>query len=280
MPSPLWAPLCLLAACHLLTGCDKRTADEKGKAYAEQKLGFVAGAAKVLEDKGNGLGKSVGTGLGQVVRGTGSGVKDVVNPPVKVELGSELSSSGIKVLQAHEGDASGDTRGVLVYLDFPQPFAGQLRLHAFAKGNAELGRAELVDALNQAAGSQKYLTFPFPSDMRLSQVENYVLHLGTSKTVSLNAALEQSGIALSQLKEQGAEVSVYAIFDKPFTGALQLRAQNAEGAEVGRSPATAKLTFAADSASYLSFKFDARTPFQNVTRYTLHTVAPAKATQP
>jgi hypothetical protein len=264
----------------VLAGCDKRSADEKGKAYAEQKLGFMEGAAKVLEDKGNGLGKSVGTGLGQVVRGTGSGVKDVVNPPVKVVLGNELSSSGIKVLQAHEGDASGDTRGVLVYLDFAQHFEGRVRLHAFAKGNAELGRAELGDALNQAAGSQKYLTFPFPSDMRLSQVESYVLHIGSSKTVSLSSSLEQSGIALSQLKEQGVEVSVYAIFGKPFSGGLQLRAQNAEGAEVGRSPSTAKLTFAADSASYLSFKFDARTPFENVTQYTLHDVTPAKPTQP
>jgi hypothetical protein len=287
MRLPPWGSVVdLLALCSLmglnlgLVACDKRTPEEKGKDYAEQKLGFVEGAAKVLEDKGKGLGKSVGKGVGEVVKGTGSGVKDVVHPPVKVELGSELNGSGVKVLQGHEGDASGDTRGVVVYLDFPQRFDGRLRLHALGENNAELGRAELAEPLRQPAGSQKNLTFPFPADMRLSQVTSYVLHVGSSKTLSLDTGLEQSGITLSQLKEQGTEVSVYAIFAKPFNGGLQLRAKSAEGVELGRSPATAKLTFAADSANYLSFKFDARTPFDNVTQYTLHSVAPAKPTKP
>jgi hypothetical protein len=270
------AGLGVLTCCVLLGACDKRTPEEKGKDYAEEKLGFVEGAAKVLEDKGKGLGKSVGKGVSEVVKGTGSGVKDVVHPPVTVEVGSDLSGTGIKVQQAHEGDALGNTRGVVVYLDFPQRFEGKLRLSALADGGSELGRAELVDGLSQPAGSQKNLTFPFPGDMRLSQVKNYVLHVGVSKSVTLDAGLADSGIALSQLKEQGTEVSVYAVFGKPFAGGLQLRAQSAEGTELGRSPASGKLTYAADSASYLSFQFDARTPFDNVAKYTLHSVAPAK----
>jgi hypothetical protein len=268
----------LCVAFGLALACDKRTPEEKGKDYAEQKLGFVEGAAKVLEDKGKGLGQSVGKGVGGVVRGTGAGVKDVVHPPVKVDVGTELSTSGIKVLQGHEGDASGNTRGVVVYLEFPQKFEGKLRLHAMGENNAELGRAELTDAVSQPSGSQKNFTFPFPGDMRLSAVTGYVLHVGSSKTVALDAGLTDSGIALSQLKESGGEVSVYAIFAKPFSGGLQLRAKSADGVELGRSPATAKLTYAADSAQYLSFKFDARTPLDNVASYTLYSVAPAKAT--
>jgi len=270
----------VLAVLALVVACDKRTPEEKGKDYAEQKLGFVEGAAKVLEEKGKGLGQSVGKGVGEVVKGTGSGVKDVVHPPVTVEVASELSATGIKVLQAHEGDDSGGTRGVVVYFEFPQRFEGRLRLHALGDKAAELGRADLTDAVSQPAGSQKNFTFPFPGDMRLSQVKSYALHAGSNKTVSLDASLSQSGITLSQLKEQGEEVSVYAIFAKPFSGGLQLRAKSAEGAELGRSPATAKLTYAADSASYLSFKLDARTPFANVTEYTLHSVAPAKPSKP
>jgi hypothetical protein len=270
-----WGPL-LCVAVAFAPACDKRTPEEKGKDYAQEKLGFVEGAAKVLEDKGKGLGQSVGKGVGGVVRGTGAGVKDVVHPPVKVELGTELSTSGLKVLQGHEGDVSGDTRGVVVYLEFPQKFEGRLRLHAVGENNAELGRGELGDVVSQAAGSQKNFTFAFPSDMRLGAVTSYVLHVGSSKTIALDAALAESGIALSQLKETGGEVSVYAIFAKPFGGGLQLRAKSADGVELGRSPATAKLTYAADSAQYLSFKFDQRTPLDNVTSYTLHSVAPAK----
>jgi hypothetical protein len=73
---------------------------------------------------------------------------------------------------------------------------------------------------------------------------------------------------------------VYVIFGKAFNGGLQLRAKTAEGTELGRSPATAKLRYVADSAQYLSFNFDARTPLENVTQYTLHSVAPAKPTAP
>jgi hypothetical protein len=269
--------ICALAA---LGGCDRRTPEEKGKDYAEQKLGFVEGAAKVLEEKGKGLGQSVGKGVGEVVKGTGSGVKDVVHPPVQVELGSDLRGSGLKVLQAHEGDALGATRGVVLYLDFPQRFEGRLRLAALGESDAELGRADFGDSLSQAAASQKSVTFGFPPDMRLSQVKRYVLHAGNNKTIALDAALSSSGIALSQLKEQGHEVTVYAIFDKAFIGGLQLRARSAEGAELGRSPATSKLTLAADSAQYLSFKLDEHTPIENVTQYTLHSVAPAKPTTP
>lgn len=260
-----------------LAGCDKRTPEEKGKDYAEEKLGFVEGAAKVLEDKGKGLGKSVGKGVTEVVKGTGSGVKDVVHPPVTVEVGADLTSSGIKVQQAHEGDALGSTRGIVVYLDFPQRFDGKLRLSAVGEGGAELGRADFPEVLSLPAGTQKNFTFPFPGDMRLSQVKSYALHVGATKSVSLDAALAESGLVLSQLKEQGTEVSVYAVFNKPFTGGLQLRAQSAEGTELGRSPASGKLTYATDSASYLSFQFDARTPFDNVAKYTLYSVAPSAA---
>lgn len=279
----MWkAPRVISICCTLglALACDKRTPTEKGKDYAEEKLGFVEGAAKVLEDKGKGLGKSVGKGVSEVVRGTGSGVKDVVNPPVKVAVGGDLASAGIKVLQSHEGDGSGNTRGVVVYLDFPQRFEGRLRLHALGENNAELGRAEIADAVSQPAGSQKTFTFPFPADMRLSSVTSYALHAGSNKTVTLDAGLTDSGITLSQLKETGKEVSVYVLFQKPFKGGLQLRAKNAEGEELGRSPATAKLSYAADSAQHLSFDLDARTPLENVTQYTLHSVAPAKPAAP
>jgi hypothetical protein len=55
-----------------------------------------------------------------------------------------------------------------------------------------------------------------------------------------------------------------------------LRAKSAEGVEVGRSPSSTKLTYAADSAEYLSFKFDPRTPLGSAAQFTLHGVEPRK----
>jgi hypothetical protein len=260
----------------LAAACDKRTPEEKGKDYAEEKLGFVEGASKVLEDKGKGIGQSVGKGVGDVVKGTGSGVKDVIQSPVKVELGADLGSTGVKIMQAHEGDQKNDTRGVVVYLDFPQAFAGRLRLHAVGADKADIGRADLADNLTQAAGSQQNFTFPFPGDMRLSKVDHYVLHMTPPKSVSADATLIQAGLSLSQLKEQGSDVSIYIVFADAYTGGLQLRAKTADGQEIGRSEATEKLKQVADSAGFFTFKFDARAPLATATQYSLHSATPKK----
>jgi hypothetical protein len=256
------------------SACDRRTPEERGKDYAKEKLGFVEGASKVLEDKGKSLGQSVGKGVGDTVKGTGSGVKDALYSPVKVELEAALGGK-LTVLKAHESDGSGNTRDVVVALEFPQRFEGRLRLHALGAGSApaELGRAEPAENFSQIAGSQRSVTFQFPGDTRLSKVSTYVLHATPPKNIALDAALSDSGIALSQLKEQGTDVSVYAIFGKPFNGTLELRAKNAEGQEVGRSERLEKLKQDADSATFFTFKFDARTPFASVTQFTLHGVA-------
>src|SRR4051812_42175085 len=86
----------------------------------------------------------------------------------------------------HEGDQTAGTRGVVVSLDFPQRFDGRLRLHALDNDKNELGRADLAENFNQAAASQRNVTFPFPADMRLSKVSLYVLHGTPPKTVTLD----------------------------------------------------------------------------------------------
>jgi len=270
----------LLCGLVLLSSCDKRTAEEKGKQYADEKLGFVQGAAEVLEKNGKKLGQTVGKGVGEVVKGTGSGVKDVVHAPVSVSVAGELAGAGLKVLQAHEGEDSAAGRGVVVLLDFAKHFEGKLRLQALAAGGVEVGRAEPPESLNEPAGAQKSLVFAFASDVRLSKVESYVLRAGVSKLLAVDASVEKSGVILSQLKENGSEVSVYVQIEKAFEGGLQLRARTAEGAEVGRSEPSERIEREAQSGGYITFKFDARTPLSSVNQYTLYAVTPAKPKQP
>jgi hypothetical protein len=260
---------CVVGLGVVVSSCDRRTPEERGKDYAKEKIGFVEGASKVLEEKGKSLGQSVGKGVGDTVKGTGSGVKDAMYSPVTVELDAALAGK-LKVLKAHEGDASGPMRNVAVSLEFPQRFDGRLKLVALGADRSELGRAEPADNFAQIAGSQRNVTFEFPSDTRLSKVSTYVLRMTPPKVVALDAGLSSSGIALSQLKEQGSEVSLYAVFSKPYTGSLELRAKNTEGQEVGRSERHEKLKQTADSASFFTFKFDARTPLATVTEFTLH----------
>jgi hypothetical protein len=62
------------------------------------------------------------------------------------------------------------------------------------------------------------------------------------------------------------------VFAKGYRGALELRAFDGDGGELGRSNPTDKLEEAPDSAKHLVFKFDPATPMARAERYVLHPV--------
>jgi hypothetical protein len=262
------AAVCAASLC--VVGCDDRTAEEKGRDYAEEKVGFAEGAAGVLEDKGKGLGESIGKGVGDLVKGTGSALKDVVHPPVTVKPAPGMEEKGIRVIQAHEGEDDLDKRNVVAYLEFPKAFHGRLQLRAFDAEGQETGRSDVSPNVSQAAGTNENVTFGFPGDMRLSKVDHCLLHALEPKTV--NTGLP--GVKVSQLKEDGQQVSVYVVFEKSYRGGLQLRAANRAGEEIGRSEPTSKLAQDADTASHLSFTFDANAPLADSASYALHKAKP------
>jgi hypothetical protein len=59
-------------------------------------------------------------------------------------------------------------------------------------------------------------------------------------------------------------VTVYAVFGAPFSRRVELRAQDADHAELGRSEREAALSQPRDSARYVTFRFDPRTPLEQV----------------
>ncbi len=262
-----------LLACASVA-CDDRSAEQKGRDYADEKVGFAEGAAKVLEEKGKGLGTSVAKGVGDLVKGAGSATKDVIHPTVEVALDEAVTTAGVKLLTAHEGESRPDARVVVVSLSFAKAFEARLLLTALGEDGAELARATTEKNVVQAAESQEGFALAFPADTRLSKVSSYRLERLAAKAVTLDAALEGRGLALSQLKEEGPQVTIYIVFEKAYRGGLQLRAQDAGGKELGRSGATEALKQGADSATFLSFDFDARAPLATAATYTLHAAKP------
>ncbi|MCB9653768.1 MAG: hypothetical protein H6729_06525 [Deltaproteobacteria bacterium] len=250
------------------TSCEERTAEEKGRDYAEKKVGFAEGAARVLQDKGKGLGESVGKGVGELVKGTGSALKDVVHPPVKVELDPASQEHGLRVVQALEGTNEFDARNVVVSLEFPDVFHRRLQLRAFDAGGNPLGVSNITPNVVGSGRGSANITFRFPKEMRLSKVDHCVLHTLAPKTV----ASEIPSLTLSQLKEDGSEVSLYVIFKKSYRGRLQLRAANQAGVEIGRSDTTDELTQDPDSAAHMRFRFDRAAPLEDAAGYTLHSI--------
>lgn len=263
----------LLSLSALVSGCDKRSSEEKGRDFAKERIGFAEGAANVLKEKGQGLGESVGKGVGDLVKGAGTAIKDTIYPTVKVELVPELASAGVSLLRANEGKDGVNSRAVVVHLQFAKTFDARLQLEALSS-EGKLGSAQTPGNVVQATGSDKAIEFSFPSDIRLSKVDHYVASALKSKAVQLGPPLDASLMSVSQVREVGTQVTVYVEFKKPFRGGLQLRALNESGKEIGRSEPTFELTQESDSAAHVEFQLDPRTPMDGVTGYSVHKAKP------
>ena len=177
------------------------------------------------------------------------------------------------MLRAHESKAGADTRGVAVHVQFAKPFDGRLQLVA-QSSEGKVASAQTPGNVMQAAESDRNIEFAFPGDLRLSRVDHYELSALKAKTALPVAPLDPSAVSFSQLRETGHQVVVYAKFNKPFRGGLQLRALNERGEEVGRSEPTFELSQEGDSAEHIEFPFDPRTPMESATGFTVHKVKP------
>ncbi len=87
------------------------------------------------------------------------------------------------------------------------------------------------------------------------------------------AALAEQGVRVERAsrgadKAEGAKViSVYLVADKKFAGTLELRALDKTGKEVGRG--SMAISAEAQSAQYVDFAFDVRTPLDLVDQFEL-----------
>lgn len=271
--------LCTLTPLLLASGCDKRTAKERGRDYAKGKVEYAEGAVGVLEEKGKGVGKAAGKGIADLVKGAGSGVKDVLFAPVKVTVDPALAAAGLRVLQANESGMRESKPKIIVNIEFPKAYEGRLQLRAFANEgeDQESARSLTTAGLAQAAGSTAEVGFTFPSQTRLSGIHHCVLAGLPPKTAVVDQGLAKAGIALSQLREAQNQITLYVVFDEPFQGGLQLRAYSDDGRELGRSQPTTKLSQGRDTASHMTFVFDPKTPLGDATRFVLYKVAPKQA---
>ncbi len=280
--------VCIPFFALLALGCDERTPEEKGQDYADEKLGFIEGAAEQLSERGKGIGTSLGKGVGELVKGTGSAVKDVVHPPVNVSLSAQTKPLGLSIGQATEGSDGVDNREVVIHLSATKPYSGKLSLSAFENESARKAKkasavtvSPLVDIV---PGKSSVVRFQFDSSVRLSKMEQFELTLEASKQLKLDEKVTAQKIKLQQLTEtktpEGLEVSLYAIFEQPFRDGFSLRAYDAQGTEIGRSTPLPALDQAADSAGYVAFQFDKRTPVDKIATYKITVDTNAKPAKP
>jgi hypothetical protein len=139
-----------------------------------------------------------------------------------------------------------------------------------ADGKPALAHALKIEAFEARKGETRLVEFEF-DEKGASRVEAFLVDRVDDKPVELSGSMAVHPITFSQLSEkktdEGPEVVLYAVFDKAFKKGLSLRAYDWSGAEVGRSEEAPALDQSADSATYLTFKFDPRVPMHRVARY-------------
>jgi hypothetical protein len=260
---------------------------EKGQVEANKRLDYAQGAGEALHDKGGSVGRVAGDGVGSLLRGIGTGVVDVVYPPVKINPSPMLDEAGIAINKCTEGSGS----DVELTASFSKVYKGRIQMKAFDRNNVEIGRAD-SKTINQPPDSLLSLTFSFPSTMRLSDiaygtltllatapvtvVETPISGAGASPDAAENPA--GAGISLGQMQEKDAvppAVSLYVIFNLEFKGSIQLRAYDATDTEIGRSPKKEGVEYAADTSDTLDFSFNSEIDRASIARYALHVVRAA-----
>lgn len=99
-----------------------------------------------------------------------------------------------------------------------------------------------------------------------------------SAKVEVAAALKRVGISATTSKQtsMGSDaLAVYIIAAQPYDGAIQAKAFDKDGLEIGR--ATTLVDFTADQADYVTFQFNSELDTLLVTRYELGPGNPALA---
>lgn len=154
--------------CCMTLGCSSKTAEEKGKEMASDKIDLVKGVGAALEEKGGAAAESVTSGLGSIVSGVKKGVaksdKRVVND-------ASLAAAGFQVTAVQETPPGTEleSRGIDAYLVAERKVAGLLKVTVYDVLDKEIGRTKIPFALDAEQG--KYFRIPLEQQIEFGKIE-------------------------------------------------------------------------------------------------------------
>lgn len=156
---PSYAVLTLLILLGLLPACSQKTAEEKGKEMADEKIGMVKGIGESLKAGGKQAAESMAHGAGNTVQGIGAGME--ASSSIAFKTSAELAQSGLGVSRIQWDSTPDAANGVVMnaYMNASKEAKGRATLFAYTKDNVEVGRTS--HEINMAAGSAAYENFTF-----------------------------------------------------------------------------------------------------------------------
>ena len=138
-------------ALGLVSGCDKRTAQEKGNDMATEKLDVATGIGHALEKSGGDAGQAVATGLGKVINGVDVGINK--SSGRKITADESLTKAGLKITKVQDSVPTEKEKGqgLELYVVSDAAAKGKLKVVAYDVLDNEIARSsiDLVRAEDQ-----------------------------------------------------------------------------------------------------------------------------------
>ncbi len=162
-----------LAAAMLCVSCARKTAEERGKDAAGEKLGYAKGVGESLKTDGKDAAGSLTEGVGGVLEGFKGGLdKSMIAADIKVS--EELAALGVQATRAQRLTGEDDPgRGLSVYVITDKGFDGSLRLKAFDAEDREIGRSSTK--LQSDSDEASYVDFSFDERTPLGVAKYFIL---------------------------------------------------------------------------------------------------------
>lgn len=157
----------VLLSCMTL-GCSSKTAEEKGKEMAAEKIDLVKGVGAALEEKGGAAAESVTSGLGNIVNGVKKGV---AKSDKRIASDASLAAAGFQVTAVQETPpgTEPDSRGIDAYLVAERKVEGFLKVTVYDVLDKEIGRTKIPFALDAEQG--KYFRIPLEQQIEFGKIE-------------------------------------------------------------------------------------------------------------
>lgn len=168
----------VLISVLLLTACMSKEeklkkAEEEGNELVSVKAKLVDGAGKALQKEGKEAVESASKGIGELIKGVDSGVKESINfSKVISEPTFQQNFEECKAEKVYGSDAE-KIKKVNVYLMAKNDFKGKLILKAFDANKKEIGRSSIEVSIKKE--DAKYVDFLFDERTHLLQTEYFTI---------------------------------------------------------------------------------------------------------
>lgn len=168
-----------LLSAGLLTSClskeeKLKKAEDEGNTVVALKSKFIKGVGDALKKEGKEASESVSEGVGEVVKGTNSGLDKSINTANVVPADSAAFAKVLSIGRTEKFFSEDEkTKRVSIYLISNKAYKGKVKLKAFDANQKEIGRSA-VDVSLQDDDAQ-YFDFKFDSRIPLLQADYFTI---------------------------------------------------------------------------------------------------------